>query len=302
MTTESMRSPNALTGYTAAILVSLGVVQVIFGEFFSDSVALVANGIDCIGDGFVSVTVWVGLLYFQKPADDRFHFGYYKLENLASIAAAIVMFVLAGYISFRSYHQLIKPEPVTLPIIAIIMALVAAIIALALGLYKKRMGRDTRLGSMKLEAFNTIKDGSASALTVVALVFSSLGFPIADAIVGFIIAVAIVSIGYISIRESSAMLVDACDSNCMLQSQAIRRITNGIDDIIKAKFVRLRHSGPVLQGELEIIVPRDMSIAEVYSIRERILDHATREIPELERLVITAIPAEPEFEEKSNDG
>jgi len=293
--------PDALAGYTAVILIGLGIVQIVFGEFFSESVALVANGIDCIGDGFVSATVWAGLLYFQRPADDRFHFGYYKLENLASIAAAIVMFILAGYIFYRSYQRLVDPHPVTLPAVGIALASIAAVVALALGIYKKRAGRDTRLGSVKLEAFNTIKDGSASALTVVALLLSSAGFPVADAVVGFAIAVAIVSIGFISIKESSAMLVDACDSQCLLQSQVIRRITRGIDGILEAKFIRLRRSGPVLQGELEIVVPRHLSIAEVYDIRQRILDHATEEVPELERLAITAIPAESGEEEQADD-
>jgi cation diffusion facilitator family transporter len=293
--------PDALAGYTALVLIGLGIIQVVFGEFYSESVALVANGIDCIGDGFVSATVWAGLLYFRRPADDRFHFGYYKLENLAAIAAAIVMFILAGYIFFRSYQQLIDPHPVTLPAVGIALALTAAVVALALGLYKKRVGRDTHLGSVKLEAYNTIKDGTASALTVVALLFSSAGFVIADAVVGFAIAIAIVSIGYISIRESSAMLVDACDSRCLLQSQVIKRITGGIDGIVEASFIRLRRSGPVLQGELEIVVPRHLSIAEVYSIRQRILDHAKEEVPELERLAITAIPAEPGEEEQADD-
>ncbi|MFO8133118.1 MAG: cation diffusion facilitator family transporter [Thermoplasmatota archaeon] len=299
---SSALKADRLAGYTAVILIGLGIVQVVFGEFFSESVALVANGIDCIGDGFVSATVWAGLLYFQRPADDRFHFGYYKLENLASIVAAIVMFILAGYIFYRSYQQLVDPHPVTLPAIGIALALVAAIVALALGLYKKRAGRDSRLGSIKLEAFNTIKDGTASALTVVALLFSSAGFPVADAIVGFVIAGAIVSIGYISIKESSAMLVDACDSQCLLQSQVIKRITRGIDGIVDAEFIRLRRSGPVLQGELEVVVPRDMSIAEVYDVRQRILDRATEEVPELERLAITAIPADADAEEQSGAG
>lgn len=279
-------------GYTALILIALGIVQVIFGEFFSESVALVANGIDCIGDGFVSATVWAGLLYFKRPADDRFHFGYYKLENLASIAAAIVMFILAGYIVFRSYQQLVNPHPVTLPAIGVALALTAAAVALGLGLYKHRAGQHSRLASARLEAYNTIKDGGASALTVVALLLSTAGFPIADALVGFAIAAAIVSIGYISIREASAMLVDACDSHCLLQSQTIRRITRDIDGIIDARFIRLRRSGPVLQGELDIEVPPDMSIAGVYDIRQRILARAREEIPQLERLTITAHPAD----------
>ncbi|HWR28000.1 MAG TPA: cation transporter, partial [Candidatus Thermoplasmatota archaeon] len=110
---------------TMASLVGLGIFQIILGESISHSVSLIGNGFDCIGDGFVSGIVWAGLRFFKKPADQRFHFGYYKLENLASIAATIVMFLLAGYIILRSYNQLINPEEVQLPFIGAIVAFIA---------------------------------------------------------------------------------------------------------------------------------------------------------------------------------
>jgi len=283
-------APDTLAGFTAAIFMVLGAMQVIAGELFLSSVALTANGFDCIGDGFVSATVWAGLIYFKKPADNRFHFGYYKFENLASIAAAAVMFILAGYIIFRSYHQLINPHPVELPLIGIVLAGAAAIVALFLGLYKKYRGGNAQLSSVKLETLNTVKDGGASVLTVVALIFSSAGIIVADAIAGFIIASGIISIGFIAIKESSYMLVDACDGQCLLQSEVIKRITKDVEGIIDSYFIRLRRSGPFLLGELEIIVPRGMPIEEVYKIRLQLLSEVKAQVPELERLSITALP------------
>jgi len=282
--------PENLAGFTAILLFALGVIQIIVGEFFAQSVALTANGIDCIGDGFVSATVWTGLRFLRKPADDRFHFGYYKMENLASIAAAIVMMILASYIVYRSYMQWLNPHPIQLPIAGILLAFIAAVLAVGLGIYKHMKGKRSKLGSVKLDAFNTIKDGVASGLTVVALILSSMGFTEADALVGFIIAGVIVSIGFIAIKESSYMLVDACDKTCLLQTDIIRRLTKDIEDIIDAHLVRLRRSGPVLLGELEIVVPKDMSVDRLYSIRMKIIEKARNEIPELERLTITAIP------------
>ncbi len=252
-----------------------------FGEIWAKSVALTANGFDCIGDGFVSATVWAGLKIYQRPADDRFHFGYYKIENLASIAAAIVMMVLAGYIVFRSYNQLIDPHPVRLPLIGIELALFAAIVALGLGWYKHRKGKDEGLGSVNLDAFNTVKDGVASGLTVVALIAASFGF---------IIAGIIVSIGLVAIKESSYMLVDACDNDCILQEDLIRRMTRNIDEIEEAHLVRLRRAGPVIQGELEIIVPGDMTITRLYEIRKQIIAEAKEKIPKLDRLSVIAHP------------
>lgn len=287
---EKLSRPDYLAGITAITLILLGIIQILFGELWAKSVALTANGFDCIGDGFVSATVWAGLRIYERPADDRFHFGYYKIENLASIAAAIVMMILAGYIVFRSYGQLIDPHPVQLPLIGIELALFAALVALGLGWYKHRKGSNGTLGSVKLDAFNTVKDGVASGLTVVALIASSFGFLLADAIAGFIIAGIIVSIGIVAIKESSYMLVDACDNDCIIQGDLIRRITKNIDEIKDAHLLRLRRAGPVLQGELEIIVPSDMTIKRFAEIRDQIISEAKQKIPKLDRLTIIAHP------------
>ena len=80
-----IKNADKLAGYTAFILILLGIIQIFFGEFNSKSIALTANGIDCIGDGFVSAVVWIGLMFFKKPADQRFNYGYYKMENIISL-------------------------------------------------------------------------------------------------------------------------------------------------------------------------------------------------------------------------
>jgi cation diffusion facilitator family transporter len=283
-----------VAGITLLILVVLGVIQIILGETVSKSVALTANGIDCIGDGFVSGIVWVGLRFFRRPADHKFHYGYYKLENLAAISAAIVMIVLASYITYRSYLQLTDPHDIELPIVGAIIALIAALIAWGLGFKKYLEWKQSNLSSVKLDAFNTIKDGTASFLAVIALLLSGYGYPIADAVVGFIIAAIILSIGFATIKESSYILVDACDTECIEQGQVIRNLVDKIDGVKSAKILRLRRTGPVLQGEIEIHVPGDMSIAEVNKIRSEINKMLKERIPDIERLTVVAIPYEEE--------
>jgi len=283
-----------VAGITLIILVVLGVIQIFLGETISKSVALTANGIDCIGDGFVSGIVWVGLRFFRRPADHKFHYGYYKLENLAAIGAAIVMIVLASYISYRSYLQLIDPHDIELPIVGAIIALIAALIAWGLGIKKYFEWKQSNLSSVKLDAFNTIKDGTASFLAVIALLLSGYGYPIADAVVGFIIAAIILSIGFATIKKSSYILVDACDTECIEQGQVIRNMVDKMEDVKSAKIVRLRRTGPVLQGEIEIHVPGDMSIAEVNKIRSEINKILKERIPDIERLTVVAIPYEEE--------
>ena len=276
---------------TTVSLIGLGILQVVLGEVFSRSVALTANGFDCIGDGFVSGIVWTGLRFLKKPADHRFHFGYYKIENLASIAATVVMFVLAGYIILRSYYQLVNPQVVQLPLIGAVVASIAAIVAVGLGLYKYLKGKRTSMSSVRLDAFNTIKDGTTSFLTVVALLLSSLGIHVADSVIGFIIAGIIVTIGYTVVKEAGYMLVDACDGDCLMYSFLIKTYAERVKGVQAAQVVRLRRAGPVIQGELEITVPGEMSVMELHAIQSEIIRVSTEKIPELERLTITAVPA-----------
>jgi len=279
---------------TTVSLVSLGILQIILGETISRSVSLIANGFDCIGDGFVSGIVWGGLRFFKKPADQRFHFGYYKLENLASIAATIVMFLLAGYIILRSYNQLVNPEEVQLPFIGALVASIAGFIALGLGVYKIIKSKTSGMSSVKLDAVNTIKDGTTSFLTVVALILSSYGYTIADSIIGFIIAGLIVTIGFAAIKEAGYMLIDACDGDCLMYGVLIKTYAERVKGVQSAQVVRLRRTGPVIQGELEIMVPGEMTVSELNQIQLEIIRISTEKISELERLTITVVPYEKE--------
>ncbi|MBN1861688.1 MAG: cation transporter [Candidatus Thermoplasmatota archaeon] len=281
-----------ITIVTTISLVSLGIIQIILGETISQSVSLIANGIDCVGDGFVSGIVWAGLRFFKKPADQRFHFGYYKLENVASISATIVMFILGGYIAFRSYNQLVTPQDVRVPFVGAVVAFIAALVALILGGYKILRYKKSNMRSVRLDAVNTIKDGTTSFLTVAALVLSSYGFIIADSIIGFIIAGLILSIGFAAIKESGYMLVDACDGDCLMYGLLIKTYAERINGVQAAHVVRLRRTGPVIQGELEIAVPGEMTVSELGSIQSEIIRISTEKIAELERLTITVVPFE----------
>jgi cation diffusion facilitator family transporter len=286
------KNTERLAKITTLSLVGLGVLQVILGETISFSVALIANGIDCIGDGFVSGIVWAGLRFFRRPADQRFHFGYYKLENLASIAATIVMFILAGYIVFRSYNQLVYPQDVQLPFIGAMVACIAGLVGIILGVYKITKYRKAHMSSVKVDAVNTIKDGTTSFLTVVALVLSSFGYTTADSIIGFIIGGLILTIGFAAIKESGYMLLDACDGDCLMYGVLIKTYAERVPGVQTAQVVRLRRTGPVIQGELEITVPGEMTVAELNKIQSEIIRISREKISELERLTITVVPFE----------
>jgi divalent metal cation (Fe/Co/Zn/Cd) transporter len=99
----------------------------------------------------------------------------------------------------------------------------------------------------------------------------------------------IVTIGFAAIKESSAMLVDACNGECIERGSAIKGLAEDVKGVEKAHVVRLRQSGPVFQGELEIKVPCDLTVRQLNKIKSDIRQKIKDIFPEVERLTITTI-------------
>jgi divalent metal cation (Fe/Co/Zn/Cd) transporter len=68
---------------------ALGVVEVIF-SMVTGSVALFADGVDSLSDASVSFFVWTGLHFARRRPSKRFPFGYYKVESLTALIAALI--------------------------------------------------------------------------------------------------------------------------------------------------------------------------------------------------------------------
>src|SRR3990170_5910304 len=93
-------------------LVGLGVVEIAAGQF-TGSIGLTADGIDSISDGFVSFLVWLGLRMSRKAPDEKFHFGYHKVETLVAFVASIGLMGVGGAVLYRSYLAFVDPKPLT---------------------------------------------------------------------------------------------------------------------------------------------------------------------------------------------
>ena len=84
------------------------------------------------------------------------------------------------------------------------------------------------------------------------------------------------------------MLIDACDGECIDKSYVIKTIAEEIPEVQKAHVVRLRQSGPILQGEMEIKVSPDLTVKEFTKIKKEIKKKIERKFPDIQRLTITA--------------
>jgi divalent metal cation (Fe/Co/Zn/Cd) transporter len=141
--------------------------------------------------------------------------------------------------------------------------------------------------SLKTDAKNSIKDGSASVVGFVSiLIATQLGFLQADAIGGMIIAGYIFSVAYLSLRQSSLILVDAWHSPKM--TDLVKRIIEekfGYEQIT-VKSVLLRSAGMIYQAEVHIEVDGNKPLKEIELLSAEVQIVIHTEIPTMERISV----------------
>lgn len=265
-------------------LVALGVIEVAAGQF-TGSIGLSADGIDSISDGFVSFLVWLGLKMSQKAPDEKFHFGYHKVETLVAFVTSIGLMGLGGVVLYRSYLAFVKPKPLTLPVLALAVLLIAGTISLYRALQMRRIAKRYNLSSLRLDANNAIKDGSASFLVFFTVLASSLGFHQMDGVGGMAVGVFIVVVSYVVLRETTLVLLDAYHNPQLVEE--IRGIVES-NRGVEVKDILLRASGPYVHSEIHIEAESDMTVGQLDEIKSSIENAVKERFIGIRRVVVSA--------------
>src|SRR5215216_6185739 len=288
---EGILAGQRIAKVSVITLISIGIAELITG-FVSGSVVATADGIDSLSDAMISFIVLLGLHIAHRPADKKFHFGYHKVESFAALMAAIGMVVIGCVIFYHSYQSLVNPHEIKQPILTMIVLAAASAISLHRAFQMRTIANKYNLLSLKIDAKNSIKDGSASVVGFFSvLVASQFGILQADAIGGMIIAGYIFSVSYISLKRSSLILVDAWE-NPKITDLVKKTIEERFDyEKIRVRSVLLRSSGMVAQAEVHMEVDGNKPLTDVELLSLEMEMEIRSKIPSIERVSIIPHPS-----------
>jgi len=115
-----------------------------------------------------------------------------------------------------------------------------------------------------------------------------LGFPLADPIIGLLIALSILVLLWGTVKSIGARLMDAVDP--ALVDRAEHALTHS-DGVVSAPSIRLRWVGHRLRGTASIAVNTD-SLREAQHIADHAAEHVRRELRNLDSFTVTSIQRE----------
>lgn len=259
---EGIVAGQRIAKISVVTLISIGVVELLMGHI-SGSVVATADGVDSMSDAMISFIVLIGLRFARRPADRKFQFGYHKVESFAAMIAAIGMIIIGSFIVYHSYEGLIHPEEIKQPLLTMVVLAIAGGISLHRAFQMRSIANKYNLLSLKTDAKNSIKDGSASVLGFLSvLIATQFGFLQADAIGGLVIAGFIFSVAYVSLKQSSLILVDAWH-NPVSGDYIKRLIEQKFEAEVRVRSIKLRQTGIISRAEIHLEMDGNKPLNEV---------------------------------------
>ena len=202
----------------ATILTGVMMVFEIFGGWFFNSMALLADGWH-----MSSHMLALGLAYFaykmarKYARDQRFCFGTWKIEILAGYSSAILLMVVAVFMGVQSIERLFNPvnihynEAISIAIVGLIVNFICAWLLRENGHHHDHHhSHDDHDLNQKAAFLHVVADAVTSVLAIIALFAGKyFGWDFLDAILGIVGAVLVAQWSWGLIRETGKTLLDA---------------------------------------------------------------------------------------------
>jgi cation diffusion facilitator family transporter len=261
----------------------------------SGSVALLSDTIHNFGDAATAVPLWIAFSLARLGPSRRFTFGYGRVEDLAGVAVVLIILFSAVVAGYQAIERLIDPQPVGLLWAVAVAAAVGFVGNEAVAVFRIRVGRQIGSAALVADGYHARTDGWTSLAVLAGAVGVWLGYPLADPIVGLLIAAAILVIVWQSGKTVFARLLDGVDPEVIdeIRSAATHHV-EGVEEVTE---VRARWLGHRLRAEVNVAVDPGLSVEEAHAVAREVNHQLLHHLRYLDAAVVHMDPLQEAGEE-----
>jgi cation diffusion facilitator family transporter len=278
----------SFVGLMATALLQLVVVAL------SGSVALLSDTIHNFGDAATAIPLGIAFALTRLGVSRRFTFGYGRVEDLAGVVIVLIILFSAVVAGYQAVERLLNPQPVGFVWAIAAASLVGFIGNEAVAVFRIRVGREIGSAALVADGYHARTDGWTSLAVLAGAVGMWLGYPLADPIVGLLIAAAILVIVWQSGKAVFTRLLDGVEPAAI---EEIRHAANEVPGVEDVSEVRARWLGHRLHTEVNVAVDPDLSVAEGHAIAREVNHQLLHHLSYLSGAVIHVDPVQEAGEE-----
>ncbi|MBI5458740.1 cation diffusion facilitator family transporter [Methanobacterium sp.] len=282
-TSNRLKKGETAAKYSTLVNLFLAIIKGVVGVL-SGSIALIADSVHSFSDIFASLAVYIGLRFSRRKPDEKFPYGYYKFETLASLVISVIIIITGFDIIVESLNGISTPKTIEIPLIALSVAVLSVAVSLLLARYKERVGNEIGSPALISDGKHSLVDVFSSIIVFVGILSAYIGYPVLQSVASFAVALLIMYIGLKFGKEAILVLLDACIDPGIVEN--IKSIATNFEGVEGVHDIKVRRSGPFVFAELHLGTKKRLPIQKADEISRSVEKLIKKEINDLDTITI----------------
>lgn len=249
---------------------------------FSGSVALLADTVHNLSDALTAVPLWIAFGLSRRAPTRRYTYGFSRAEDLAGLFIVLMIALSAVIAAWQAVDRMINPQPMEHIGWVVAAGTIGFLGNEAVAIYRIRIGRKIGSAALVADGVHARTDGFTSLAVVVGGLGVMLGFPLADPIIGLLIAAMIAVLLVGTIRSVGRRLMDGVEPELVDRAEHALRGVAGVDHV---QSIRLRWVGHRLQGDA-LVRAGTTSLVDADHMARQAEESVKRHLPHVEGLTV----------------
>lgn len=257
--------------------------------------AMISDAVHSASDVFSTFVVIIGIKLASKEADKEHPYGHERLECVAAILLAMILFLTGLAIGIEALKDIFSGSYGDLQVPGV-LALAAAIVSIVskegMYWYTRYYAVKIDSGALLADAWHHRSDALSSVGALVGIGGARLGFPIMDSIASLVIFLFIVKASYDIFKDAIDKMVDhSCDDEtekriyeCVMTNKEVL----GIDSLHTRIF------GNKIYVDIEIMIDGSYTLIRSHEIAEEVHDSIEKNFSKIKHIMVHVNPAQAE--------
>jgi cation diffusion facilitator family transporter len=265
---------------------AVAAAKAIFG-LMAGSVSMVADSLHSFFDSFANIVGIVSTHIAGQPPDRSHPYGHGKFETVGTLIIGAMLLLSAYLIVIEGLDRLISREIPAITGITVGVMVATILINIIVSTYERRRGKELKSQILIADSRHTASDIFVSLGVLGGFAAVRLGFPVADPLIAFGIALLIARMGVLILKDAGNVLTDATVVDCEDQ---IAKVVSSIDGVRGYHDFRCRGKPQELFADIHITVDPKISVAEGHAIAEEVVARIRTEVEGIEDMVVHVDP------------
>ncbi|HHT10544.1 MAG TPA: cation diffusion facilitator family transporter [Atribacter sp.] len=263
----------------------VALTKLLYGRFIG-SASMVADGFHSLSDGASNIIGLIAISISVRPADVNHPYGHKKFESFASIAIALLLFIVSIDILRGAVGRLGKPVVPEVTISSFIVMAIVLLVNIIVVRFETRIGRRLHSDILTSDALHTMSDIFVSISVVITLVAVRLGAVWLDVVAAMVIAGLILKSGVEILLRSSDVLCD----RIIVDPSVITDVVLSIPEVKGCHKIRTRGRKDDIHIDLHLLVADNMDVQNAHEIANQVEIALKKNIPGVSDVVVHVEP------------